>query len=49
MTPRRHFLRTAVLAAFSGVAVSNRAIAASAPRKLKKAIMLGTLGIKGTF
>lgn len=49
MTPRRHFLRTAALAAFSGTAVSNRAIAASAPRKLKKAIMLGTLSIKGTL
>lgn len=47
MNTRRHFLTTAALA----VAGSSLAQEAAAPKKraLKKAIMLGTLGIKGTL
>jgi hexulose-6-phosphate isomerase len=47
MSTRRHFLSTAALAV-AGSTVSQSAIAAP-KRDLKKAIMLGTLAIKGTL
>ncbi len=49
MISRRSFLHSATLATLSGIAVSSLAQAAPKPRQLKKAIMLGTLGMRGTL
>jgi hexulose-6-phosphate isomerase len=49
MTSRRSFLHSTALAALSGIAVSSPAQTAPKPRQLKKAIMLGTLSMKGTL
>jgi L-ribulose-5-phosphate 3-epimerase len=49
MTSRRTFLQSATLASLSGIAVSIPAQTAPKSRRLKKAIMLGTLGMKGTL
>ncbi|HSI64921.1 MAG TPA: sugar phosphate isomerase/epimerase family protein [Candidatus Saccharimonadia bacterium] len=49
MTNRRSFLHSATLATLSGFAVSSLAQTAPKPRQLKKAIMLGTLSMKGTL
>ena len=48
MSTRRQFLSTAV-AASAATAFGQQAVSAKAPRNLKKAIMLGTLAIKGTL
>lgn len=49
MTSRRTFLQSTTLAALSGIAMSCPAQTAPKARQLKKAIMLGTLGMKGTL
>ena len=49
MTNRRSFLHSATLATLSGFAVSSLAQTTPKPRQLKKAIMLGTLSMKGTL
>ncbi len=49
MTSRRHFLHAAACTALYGFATTSQAQTAAKPRQLKKAIMLGTLGIKGTL
>jgi L-ribulose-5-phosphate 3-epimerase len=49
MTSRRTFLHSATLAALSSIAMSCPAQTAPKSRQLKKAIMLGTLGMKGTL
>jgi hexulose-6-phosphate isomerase len=49
MPSRRSFLHSATLATLSGFAVSSPAQTAPKPRQLKKAIMLGTLSMKGTL
>ena len=48
MSTRRQFITTAV-AATAASALGQQAAPAKAPRQLKKAIMLGTLSIKGTL
>ncbi len=48
MTNRRSFLASATATAVSSLAVSACAGATPKPRNIQKAIMLGTLGIKGT-
>jgi L-ribulose-5-phosphate 3-epimerase len=49
MKNRRSFLASAAATAFTGFAVSSQAQAAPKKRNIKKAIMLGTLGVKGTL
>lgn len=49
MTSRRSFLHSAAFTALSGFAATAPAQTAPKARQLKKAIMLGTLGVKGTL